>query len=303
VLVGADTTVSPPAAAAVTCLLLLLKVVSSLRALEDFGFLVSMLLSTAAAMLPFGVMLALMVGGFSLIFALLGTGVDNFSGDESQIYLRLWDMYRLGAMGDFASDDYDSGSAIAFFIVLTVAVNVVMLNVLITIVGESYGQAQASRAELSRRTLAGTIVDIETAYLAPWGSRRVTRRGRPCGLLTHPKWLAAFMRMRVEPALHGHEKWDSSRVGQDQLFESTEQLEIQLQPAGSDQAIDDNEQQTERAMLRARTDQLTATQGDMLRAISDLASQVGVIHNILAPEEGQIDDETGRANQNGWADV
>eukprot|EP01050_Picozoa_sp_SAG11_P009669 SAG11_NODE_925_length_6524_cov_3.379300_2_plen_93_part_00 len=58
-------------------------------------------------------------------------------------------------------------TAVVFFIVLTVAVNVVMLNVLITIVGESYTQAQANRAELSRRTLAGTILDIEAACELP----------------------------------------------------------------------------------------------------------------------------------------
>eukprot|EP01050_Picozoa_sp_SAG11_P009671 SAG11_NODE_925_length_6524_cov_3.379300_4_plen_98_part_00 len=72
--------VAPFTMEAVTVLLLLLKVISSLRALESFGFLVSMLISTAGAMVFFGVLLALMVLGFAVIFALLDTGYASRTG-------------------------------------------------------------------------------------------------------------------------------------------------------------------------------------------------------------------------------
>lgn len=50
---------TPMTAEATTVLLMLLKVVASLRAMESFGFLVDMLLSTAAVMVPFGTILTL----------------------------------------------------------------------------------------------------------------------------------------------------------------------------------------------------------------------------------------------------
>lgn len=72
---------------------------------------------------------------------------------------------------------------------LTFVVNIVMLNVLITIVGEGYGQAQANRAEVGRQTIAQIIVDYERSLLFPFCSRRVVRRGISVRLLQYPRIL------------------------------------------------------------------------------------------------------------------
>merc|ERR1712079_242164 len=75
-----------------------------------------------------------------------------------------------------------------FFHLIVFAVTIVMLNVLITIVSEGYGLAQANRIELSRRHRASTIVDIENVFLRPC-SRRAVRRGKPCVLIRYPMLL------------------------------------------------------------------------------------------------------------------
>ena len=96
-------------------------------------------------------------------------------------------MYRLGILGDFDSDTYwESGQhAVGFFVLLTVVITIVMLNVLITLVSESYDQAQASRAELERRTRAETIRDIKACYLCPWAPVAV-RRGKAVRMVIYP---------------------------------------------------------------------------------------------------------------------
>lgn len=221
-----------------------------------------------------------MLAGFAVIFQLLGTGDPVGAPDASGMTVRLWDLYKLGAMGDFDGADFETSegdvlhaSSVTFFVLLTVAVNIVMLNVLITIVGECYSRAEANRAELSRRTLAGTIIDIETAYLSPWCARAVVRRGRPCKLLTHPSWLARAAGMRVEPQLHGHERWNGgNRWKPKEQSRSSQQLELR---GDSAEQIESDEQQTERAMLRVRTEELAVKQDQILDAVAALAKQVG----------------------------
>lgn len=174
---------------AVTVFFLFLKLVSHLRALEAFGFLVSMLLSILWGIKEFVVLMALFVFAFAVIFHVLRLYVDDEDQTIQGFSLQLWETYLLTVMGDFEGDTYSvDGWLVLFFWLIILGTNVVMLNVLITIVGEGYGDAVAVRQELNRRQRADTVWALENTYLGLC-ARRVRRRGKPCLHVSYPRAL------------------------------------------------------------------------------------------------------------------
>ena len=81
---------------------------------------------------------------------------------------------------------------------------ILMLNVLISIVGDGYSQAQEMRNELSREQRARTIVDLENTYLRPFLSRNVVRRGKPCALIEYPPFLTQLTTGTTSLPLYVH---------------------------------------------------------------------------------------------------
>eukprot|EP01050_Picozoa_sp_SAG11_P009668 SAG11_NODE_925_length_6524_cov_3.379300_1_plen_139_part_00 len=128
--------------------------------------------------------------------------------------------------------------------------------------------------------------DVAIADLAPFCSRRVIRRGKPCALLTHPSWLAALARARVTSALHGHEHHrEPDRA-------SSLQLEIRVE--SPEELLRGDEQRTERALLRAKTEELARNQAEMISAMAEIASKVGKLYEAqFPPEDDPIEDRSG----------
>ena len=88
-----------------------------------------------------------------------------------------------------------------------------MLNVLITLVAESYGQAQASWPELERRTRAKTIRDLEACHLCPWAPVAV-RRGKAVRMIIYPQFLTRLAGVQlhaVEP-LHVDDMFQEDKL-------------------------------------------------------------------------------------------
>eukprot|EP00747_Dinoflagellata_sp_TGD_P206111 gnl/TRDRNA2_/TRDRNA2_79845_c0_seq1.p1 gnl/TRDRNA2_/TRDRNA2_79845_c0~~gnl/TRDRNA2_/TRDRNA2_79845_c0_seq1.p1 ORF type:complete len:586 (+),score=82.61 gnl/TRDRNA2_/TRDRNA2_79845_c0_seq1:99-1760(+) len=257
--VGAGVAAAEPIA--VTGFLLLLKLIGTLRAFEDFGFLVSMLLTTLWSMRFFGLLFVLMIGGFTFIFELLARG-DREGDIEASPLDFLWKMYRFGTLGDFDSDDFETSPwVVFFFVVFSVAVNIMMLNVLITIVGEGYSQAQANRVELSRQTCAGTILDLERTYLWPLFSTIAVRRGKVCRLVDYPACLAYATGLDLRPVQHIHILYkNGSQVNYLPEPRRRQELELRVRREPNlddDEFMKQREALTERALLRQSVEDIT----------------------------------------------
>lgn len=246
---------------AITLLLLLLKIIGTFRSLEAFGFLVSMLLDTVAEIRTFAFLLALMLAGFSFIFEAF---IEDMSLSEW-----LWAMYRLGILGDFDDSifwDDDGGLAVPLFLFLTVATTVIMLNVLITIVGEAYGKAQSHRDELGWQTRADTIIELESKYLWPWAVQ-ATRRGKPCKLVQYPRCLVhhAGFRLRDPTQLDPWHHRDSTLSTHCGRYPGSEIPELELQAKFPDEGEGMDTDQlsqmlTQREVLRFLTENVAALQ-------------------------------------------
>jgi len=265
-----------PEAQAVTIFFLLLKLIGILRALEAFGFFIAMLLHIAWNMRPFGLLFVLMIGGFAAIFDQLAPRLDPL---EEPLYLgslakQLWAMYRLGTLGDFDADDYEASSwAHIFFVVLTLVVNIMMLNVLITIVGEGYGQAQANRGELGRQARASIVVDLEHTFLP---ATRAVRRGRPCRLVRYPRILTWAAGLDILPVQHLH-RCNLAPADLKDWSPPLPLLEIAVRVAAVEEVqgedLNRQREQTERALLRRSMEDIHATLHRLTDRVEKLSAE------------------------------
>jgi len=229
-------------AAALNLLFLLLKFIATLRVYEEFGFLVQMLQETIRSMGAFALLVGIIIGGFAIIFVCLpstrlmvdgptgnlleGLLDSNFSNSEA-LKWQLWDLYLVGTVGEVGEArqlQYNSW-ATCFFVVYTLVMNIVCLNVLVTIVGRGYSKAEDVRIELSRRTRAGMIVDLEATYLVPFFSTPALRRGKKCRLLNYPPTLARLAGLTLHEVTYGHEQaHERRRVGTRKFVRASHKL-------------------------------------------------------------------------------
>ena len=235
-----------PQREALTVFLLLLKLIGMLRALEAFGFLVSMLMTTAYLTKDFVLLFGLCVGGFGAIFTLLlrnpGDSAYDAYDNESALQ-QLWNTYLLAVclphslagprrprrphvspplltlppsvhrrqvMGDFDGDVYWASTwARFFFVLITFLMNILLLNVLISIVSEGCavpptppcGATAAPPSRPARLSLIWQVLDRQDAAArageAPARRHRMRPRGSPPPLLLHARDTA---RARLPPA-------------------------------------------------------------------------------------------------------
>ena len=79
----------------------------------------------------------------------------------------LYRMYRLAILGDFDPDMYGMNTAYTIaFLVMTVMINIIMMNVLISLVSEGFGETNKRKQQESRITRALKIVELEATYTA-----------------------------------------------------------------------------------------------------------------------------------------
>ena len=258
-----------PALQAVTIFLLLLKLIGTLRALEKFGFLVSMLVTTTWMMKDFVLLFSIFVGGFAFIFTVLLQPQDGGAADGGWLVENLWTTYLLAVMGDFDADVYTASSwATLFFFTITFVMNIILLNVLISIVGEGYGLAQTNRVELGRRQCAGLVCDLEATYLFPLYSEAATRRGYACRLVRYPQWLLTLSRWLLGARGEANPK---------------ERLKVVVPGAFEDEASlaftrRSDKEFTERAMFRRIGEDMTAQLAELRAQIADLAVTIKPPH-------------------------
>lgn len=96
---------------------------------------------------------------------------------------KTWEVYSLAFMTDFEEESYyfpnsDKGwSVLLAFVMMTIFVNIVMLNILIAIVGEGYTQVSARMREETYKQTAVSIVELEATYLQWWLKAREKEGG------------------------------------------------------------------------------------------------------------------------------
>lgn len=264
---------------AITLFLLLLTSFGSLRALSTFAFMIFMPLNTFWQIATFFALLVMIICGASLIFDTLIDDQNMELGDW------VWAMYRLGTLGDFNGDIYwESGQhAVAFFVLLAVVITIVMLNVLIVLVGESYGQAQASRAELERRTRAETIRDSEACYLCPWAPVAV-RRGKAVRMFIYPQFLTRLAGVQlhaVEP-LHVDGMFPEDKLKLKlPLFPEPKLMVPEQEPESISKDV---EMQTTREVLRALTVTLEENKNNIERSTEEAHNERRALTKALTEE-------------------
>ena len=174
----------PPFLIAVTLLGLFLRLAQFLRAMKSFGFLIHMLARIFQLLVPFGSLLCIVVLAFGLFFKSLDARIADGEGSastpspgrgevlevtrtgtaqEETLLMKFWALYRLSLLGDFDSSVYMSAGApsVSAFFLITLLVNIVMLNVLIAIVSDGYDEVDSRREEESLKQLASTVVELE----------------------------------------------------------------------------------------------------------------------------------------------
>ena len=166
----------------VTTLFLAGRLVTYLSAISRFGFVVSMLFNIVKYSSAFLFLLFIAVGCFGVIFHTLPMSDPNeglaavLAGERTVKHgsmggagmkTELWRMYRLAILGDFDPDMYGMNTAYTIaFLVMTVMINIIMMNVLISLVSEGFGETNKRKQQESRITRALKIVELEATFTA-----------------------------------------------------------------------------------------------------------------------------------------
>lgn len=135
-----------------------------LGGLDSTGAYVSMLWDVFTNMGSFFAVLLVVILGLGHSFA-LATQNEN-------IIKQLQQVYRMGIMGDFEIDDYEvDGKDLEqhallyiFFVLITLAITVTMLNLLIAVISDTYERVSAVMVSTKNRARAGRIAELERSY-------------------------------------------------------------------------------------------------------------------------------------------
>eukprot|EP00942_MAST-04A_sp_MAST-4A-sp1_P007433 g7433.t1 len=113
------------------------------------------------------------------------------NGDDNTITKRAWDVYKLAIMGDFGDEIESSVFMQASFIVITMIINIIMLNILISLVCEGFSDALQRKDKEFNIQRTAKVVELEATYLS--GKNRTFKFGLAEPVTFHdtawPNWL------------------------------------------------------------------------------------------------------------------
>jgi len=177
----------------VTLLLLVMKLLARLRAIQMFGFLIEMVFDTLWRMRAFMGFLVIFLGTFAMVFNILLDAEDD-TDVETSFTTRCWKMYLFSIMGEFNPEDFAAQPMGKFlFLLCTLVMNIVMLNLLISIIDEGHDQAVQMRGQIYRRQMLSTVIDLESVFVWPFSIYTVSR-GRDGCHLNYPTCLCCRRR-------------------------------------------------------------------------------------------------------------
>jgi WD40 repeat protein len=147
---------------AVGMLLLLFPMMQMGRGDENFAFLVSMLERIIIDMRPFCLVLGLALGTTSFALRLLKHDDEGYNDPFTAAFTS----YSMMAMGDFEQNSYNDSTLLAtVFLYATFIVNIVFLNALIAIMGDTYDNVQETRLERSRLQRGKLLIEIQSLMM------------------------------------------------------------------------------------------------------------------------------------------
>ena len=106
----------------------------------------------------------------------------------------LWRMYRLTILGDFDWEDYSTSTAHTIgFLLVTLAVNIIMLNVLISLVSEGFSDVHNRKREETRIARTRNIIELEATYTS--GSMIHYKEGKSFHVTKYPNLLLNWLKV------------------------------------------------------------------------------------------------------------
>lgn len=136
---------------AFACFFMWLKVFYWMRLFSSLAYFVKLIMQTISDSLPFMTMVAIIIFAFGNYFYVIqnNLNLDQGGGEYWESYYNkkvtdvLVSTYLLGALGAFDSEIYaqgpDSQAAMCMFLLATFIIAVVFMNMLIAIMGETFG--------------------------------------------------------------------------------------------------------------------------------------------------------------------
>lgn len=141
-----------------------------MRLFSSLAYYVKLIQDTIIEMSSFLLMVLIIIFAFANFFYVINMNRDgkktyynSFYGKEHDIVNSIVLMYKMGALGDFSTDElqqgYNAGSAMTMFIIATFVILVVFMNMLIAIMGDTFGRVQETALENGLNEQVTLIVD------------------------------------------------------------------------------------------------------------------------------------------------
>ena len=148
---------------AFACFFMWVKVFYWMRLFESLAYYVKLILQTMTDSMPFMLMVGIIVMSFANFFYVIDRNLTSYWTEDTGIsYYKSYtghkivdviiSVYMMGALGDFESEAYTIGtdhlSVMFMFLLATFVICVVFMNMLIAIMGETFGTV-TEEAEIS----------------------------------------------------------------------------------------------------------------------------------------------------------
>ena len=168
-----------PLFGAIGTLLMVPKMASISRGAERYSKLISMLSAIAADMVPFATLMAFIIFANAFAFLLVS---DEREEQFSSLSASWYSSYEL-MLGNIDRETYlavraglPSWVMLSFLYYFTMFVNIVLLNVLISIIGDTYERVQAQSLQVSLLQRANLLLDME-AHMSSKSTTSTTSDG------------------------------------------------------------------------------------------------------------------------------
>ena len=261
-----------PFFASLGTMLMIPKMAAISRGSERSSKLITMLGEIAADIVPFLTVMAFIIFANAFAFLLVS---DRDQEDFSTLSFSWFSAYTL-MLGDFdkhvfgvAREGLPQWVMLAFFYYFTMFVNVVLLNVLISIIGDTYERVQAKSIQVSLLQRANLLLDMEAHMSSESGvDGKVSGKAAAALRKDHPAWVHVIS--RVEEA-GGQDQW-AGRLSA-----------IKLMVADLSEKIAANEDSVVKRLSRAMMGEIKASEE---RIVNSLPSDLPVDSREPVPGKG-----------------
>jgi len=260
------------------------------------------------------ILIVMVVGGVAYVFVLqvilLGTGVEEEGEDTSPFealglhWSKIWGYcnlaFRLGFLGDFETSELEStqvdrdldghstlGDGLNFlswiyFVIYGIISNVILLNLLIAVMSDSYDEIKESEKVEQRRKRAKTLCDIDRV----WGSFLSREPFRDLCYPTHLHWLTqkGDQGQDLDKEWEGkvkelRQKIDKNSQNLEKSIKGEFEDQFKLYQERINQSIERRERSTNKRIDRLLHD--NASLVEMRGDIESLSEKLEMIYNML----------------------